>query len=117
MPAAKPQRLSEFYRRLEEAAPVDSRAAALDLLSTTLNVVEDELSGVPYDPDNWQNDQRLYPPRPDSARDVESRPDLTRYRSRGHNTFIRTNGAIEIRTIDGIVQFTKLGLDGRGVEL
>ena len=59
----------------------------------------------------------MYPPEDDSARVVEGRSDLVRYRHRGHNTFIRENGAIEIRDLAGAVLFAKAGADGRGVEL
>jgi hypothetical protein len=45
------------------------------------------------------------------------RPDVTRFRSRGHNTFIRSNGSFEIRTLEEDVEFAKLGADGQGVEL
>jgi hypothetical protein len=59
----------------------------------------------------------MYPPSEDSAREVSGRDDLVRYRSRAHHTYIRDNGAIEIRDISGTVVFSKAGADGEGVEL
>jgi hypothetical protein len=38
---------------------------------------------------------------------------VTRYRSRGHNTLIGDNGAIEIRSIAGSLILFKPGADGR----
>jgi hypothetical protein len=111
------ERLTEIFRRLALAEPAASGTDALDLIALIINQVEDQLSGVPFDPENWQNDGRLYPPQPDSVRMIVNRPDLRRFRSRGHNTFIRSNGAIEIRTLEGYVEFEKLGADGQGVEL
>ncbi len=87
------------------------------LLENALNQVEDELTDVPFDPDEWLNDGRLYPPRADSARRVPGRPDVTRYRSLGHNTWIARNGAIRIVEIanDSTV-LDKPGADGWPVE-
>jgi hypothetical protein len=115
--ATKLERLTEIFRRLALAAPAPSDTDALDLIALIMNQVEDQMSGVPFDPENWRNDGRLYPPQPDSVRIIVDRPDLKRFRSKGHNTFIRSNGAIEIRTLDGYVEFAKLGADGKGVEL
>jgi len=86
-------------------------------LGKILNGVEDEFTDIPFQPNRWQTDGRLYPPEDDNARVVDSRDDLIRYRHRSHNTFIRDNGAIEIQDMEGSVLFEKRGLDGRGVDL
>jgi hypothetical protein len=58
----------------------------------------------------------MYPAHEDSAADVPGHPDVTSYRSRGHETLIRDNGAVEIRVV-GTQQviFERRGADGRGV--
>jgi len=71
---------------------------------------------VPFDPDHWRTDGRLYPFQDDSAADVDGYPNLTSYRSRGHETLIANNGAFEIRDLEsGEVVLHKLGSDGQGV--
>ena len=112
---SKQERLEEIYRRLKASAAANDLDEALELVRLNLNAVEDELSGVPYDPANWQNDGRLYPPLPDSVRPVAGLPGVKRFRSFRHNTFVAVNGAIEIRTIDGTLEFSKFGRDGKGV--
>jgi hypothetical protein len=115
--ATRRERLAEIYRRLELAAPAASDSDALDLIALTMRRVEDQLSDIPFNPQNWRDDGRLYPPQPDSLRMVAGRPDVRRFRSLRHNTFIRSNGAFEIRTLEGDVEFAKYGADGQGVEL
>jgi len=100
---------------LAASPPAGNVDEALELITTLLNAVEDELSGAPNEPTNWQNDGRLYPPLPDSIRAVEGRPGPKRFRSFRHNTFVAGNGAIEIRTIEGTLQISKPGRDGKGV--
>lgn len=103
---------------MQLAQPAASAPQALELLAKTLNQVENELSGIPSQPEQWHNDARMYPPEPDSARDVDGRPDLTRYRSRSHNTFISTNGAILIQTVqDQMIALDKPGADGCKIQL
>ena len=115
MAITKAQRLVEFVRRLRWATPASKAEDAFELIARTLNAVEDEFSGTPFDLDAWQTDGRLYPPQIDSRRAVPGRSDVTRYRSRSHNTFIAENGAIEIQTIDGVVLLSKAGADGESV--
>lgn len=111
----KAERLDEFFRRLAAAPTAADSDEAYRLLCDTLNAVEDELSGEPYDPAAWRTQGRMYPPQADSARRVPDFPAVTRYRSKGHNSFVGTGGAIEIRDTAGRVLFTKAGADGKGV--
>jgi hypothetical protein len=113
----KEQRFAVFLLRLAELPFARSKDEAFEQLSRTLNAVEDEFTDIPFEPGNFQTDGRMYPPQADSEREVAGRMDIIRFRSRGHNTFIRDNGAIEIRHIEGTVMFSKHGYDGLGVEL
>jgi hypothetical protein len=109
----KAERFTEFLRRLGAAPAASSFTEAFRQLGDILNAVEDELTSIPSDPANWQNDGRLYPPQPDSARTVPGRSDVTRFRSRAHNSLIGDNGAIEIRALSGRPILAKAGTDGR----
>lgn len=113
---SKEERFQELLRRLLAADKVESASAALALIGDTLAAVEDEMTDLPNMPENWQTDGRMYPPQSDHARGVDGHPGLTRYRSRGHNTFIRDNGAIEIQNLKGHVLLSKPGKDQRGVD-
>jgi hypothetical protein len=115
--SSRDERFAAFLKRLIAAPPVNTAREAFDLVCDTLNEVEDELTDIPYHPVNRGTDGRMYPPQPDSARDLPGRADLVRYRSRGHNTYIRDNGAIEIRDLVGNVVLSKSGSDGLGVKL
>lgn len=112
------ERLDEFFRRLIAAPAARNRDEALDLIGRILAEVEDELTGIPKDPDppRRPTDGRMYPPLADSIRDVPGKPQVKRFRSRAHNTLIGINGAIEIRAIPDKLQLTKAGADGRKVE-
>ena len=120
---SRQERFAEFLGRLEQAPAASTFGQAYELMCRTLNEVEDELSGIPYDPASWRTDGRMYPPEPDSERKVPDRRTVKRFRHRGHNTLIGENGAIEIRTavageIDmssGEAVLSKAGADGRTV--
>jgi hypothetical protein len=112
----KGERLALFYERLQAATAASSHDEAYALLCSTLNAVENEHSGVPFNPDNWQTDGRMYPPQQDRASRVEGFPEVIRYGSFRHNTFIASNGAIEVRIIaTDAVHFVKPGANGKGV--
>lgn len=111
---SKEDRLAEFFRRLTEAPAAQTADAAKELLAGVLNEVENEMTDIPYDPEQWASDGRLYPVLDDNWEDL---PDGRWVgRSRGHQTFVGANGAIEIkRRSDGHVEFAKPGADGKGV--
>ena len=94
---SKHERLKIFTDRLNAAECVSNDSDALELLSSILNVVEDEFTSIPYSPEEWDSDGRMYPPQKDSKRTVSD--EISRYRNRNHNTFISSTGAIKIVSI------------------
>lgn len=113
---SKEERFEEFLRRLGNAPPAKTFDEAYSQLFNILNEVEDEMSSVPYNPENWQTDGRLYPPLPDSVRAVPDHPLVRRFRSRKHNTFIGENGSIEIQVVTSKATiFSKPSEDGKRV--
>jgi hypothetical protein len=91
-----------------------SHDAALQLMSHVMNAVEDELSGVPYDPGRSHLDGRLYPP----SEEFEVASDIAGsrcYRQRGHKTYISPSGAIRISRLDGQMLTAKPAADGTEV--
>lgn len=116
MLASKPERLAELLRRLGELPSAASFDEARKQIEDTLNAVEDDMSGVPFNPDAWLTDGRMYPVRDDNVRGVKGHPSVKRLRSTGHHTYLGQNGAIrieEVRTKE--VLFDKPGRDGRRV--
>lgn len=115
MEVPKHERLAEFFRRLSAAPKAETLEEAVGQLSGILNAVEDQMTGIPADPDNWRDDGRIYPPQPDSMYPVPDHPRVRRFRSLGHNTYIGANGSLEIVALDGTIELSKPGGDGRGV--
>lgn len=115
MEVSRRERLNEFYRRLARAPAAGSFQEARQQQIDILNGVEDELTDIPYDPERWALDGRMYPPQNDSMKRMPEHSGVRRFRSFRHYTYIGENGAIEITGTDGVVEFHKNGRDGRGV--
>jgi hypothetical protein len=110
----KHERVREFLRRLAAAPPAATEEAALELIATLMNAVEDELSGEPYndvDASTMRAAARMYPPLADSRRSTML-SGVSQYGTRRHQVLIASNGAIEIRNDDGTVELSKAGTDG-----
>jgi hypothetical protein len=116
MSPPKKERLREIFRRLRDLPPASSFDEVLRQLTETMNTVEDELSGVPYNPALWRSDGRMYPPQREMERRAKGKRGVRVFRSVAHRTYISRNGAIEIQLLDGTRVFQKLGADGKGVE-
>jgi hypothetical protein len=112
---SKQERFTEFIRRLGEATPASSAPEALAQLSQILNEVEDLLTEIPYNPHTWMSDGRMYPPQIDNKRST-AHPEVDRYRSRSHNTFIGHHGAIQIVSLpQNVIILDKPGMNGMKV--
>lgn len=108
------ERFALFIREMNEAAPAATLEEARTLLETVLNRIEDLHSGADFNPSNWRNDGRLYPPQDDREIDA-GRDDVRTFRTVGHYVSFAANGAIRIvalrSAVDDIV-LDKPGLNG-----
>lgn len=116
---SKAERLAEFFRRLSEAEAASSFDEAYGLLCSTLDRVEDEMSGLPNEPERWMAWDRMFPPQSDRMSSVEG-CDVKRFDNLRHITYIAANGAIEIRSkrrTHGAIEvhFSKAGSDGQNI--
>lgn len=120
MSISKQERLRVFFERLLVAPPASNHSDAVALFETTLNGVEDEMSGVPYDLSNSPQDGRMYPPQPDNVKPYLNQAGATvgtRHRSTWHITWVGANGAIKIASArDKAILLDKSGQDGRKVD-
>jgi len=111
------ERLRAIQVRLQAAERVSTHDEAFVLLTRIVNEYEDEHSGIPYEPGAARTtpDGRIYPPEPDSEK-PSSVPGARRYRTRGHNVYIGSNGAIAFENVkSGVIEFSKPGSDGEEV--
>jgi hypothetical protein len=100
-------------RRLSAAAPFESGVAARTALGDIMRTVEDELSGIPENPNAAiaQTDGRMYPP--DDRFEVETHCAKVRlFKQLRHRTFIGQAGAIQIVRSDGTIEIDLAGSDG-----
>jgi hypothetical protein len=115
-PKSRAERVRLFCELLESWPAAADEAQAYSRLSQALMQIEDLHTNVPYNPSNWSRDGRMYPPAPDH-RHATSNPAVFRYRSRQHNTFIGSNGALKIVDIKtSAVLIDKAGQDGTRVD-
>lgn len=115
MEVPKQQRLQEIYRRLAEAPAAGTFAEMRRQLNDVINAVEDQLGRIPYNPENWRHDGRIYPVEDDNVFEVTGHPRVTLLRARKNLVYIGDNGSAEIRNASGDVAFRKPGIDGLGV--
>lgn len=111
------ERLAVFYERLRAAPACASHDEAFAMIAKTLTEVEDEFSGVPNQIENHLHDGRMYPPLPDNTFTVKGRPELTRYRSRGHQIYISDQGAVLIVRADELIDLSKASSRGEEITL
>lgn len=112
------ERLQVFFRRLTNAKAANTADEARSLLDAVLKGVEDEHSGIPYNPLSADimsmADGRMYPPRDDSERGSTGR--FRRFRTKGNIVYFGMNGSIRIESLHGTVFVDKPGGDGKTVE-
>lgn len=116
---SKTERLAEFFRRLSEAGAASSFDGAYQLLCSTLAQVEDEMSGLPNEPERWMTLDRMFPPQSDRMSSVEG-CDVKRFENLRHISYIAAKGAIEIRSKrrrNGAIEvhFSKAGSNGQSL--
>jgi hypothetical protein len=115
MQVPKSERLQEIYRQLARAPAAGTFTEMREQLAHIINAVEDQLSGMPYNPANWRTDGRIYPVQEDKVFDVAKHPRVTLLRARKNLVYIGDNGSIEIQDASGCVTIHKPGSDGLGV--
>lgn len=93
----KSERFALFVQELRKAAAAASFEEARQLVESVLNSVEDRYSGVPFRPDQWRDDGRMYPPQDDAER-KSAMVGVRVFRTRGHRVWIAVNGALRITT-------------------
>ena len=72
----KGERIAELIRRLEASPAVGNAEDALHLVTTVLEDIEDQHSGVPNDLSSAMADERIWPPIAKYHFAINDRPDL-----------------------------------------
>ncbi len=107
----RPERLAEFYRRLQAQPPSTTAENALARVRDTLDEVEDAFSGIPKSdppPPPGQLDGRMYPPLDDYIRRLADGG--IKARTQGHDIRIGPDGRITIKKrTTGQVEFQQPG--------
>jgi hypothetical protein len=112
--AKKRERLDEILRRLRGAHPFADGGVARMTLEEVMRGVEDEMSGIPENPNSAiaPRDGRMYPP--DDQFEIESgSPFVRTFKQTRHRTSFGVNGSVLIVTSDGTVECDLPGLDGK----
>jgi hypothetical protein len=113
----KRERLQLIQERLEKAPCASTHDEAFTMLANIVNEVENEHSGVPYDPTAWMADGRIYPPQLDSKRACQVQF-ACRYRTKGHHVFIGDHGAVVFQSVATMrIEFSKPGWDGQELQI
>lgn len=58
----KSERIHLLFNQLNQAAPASSISEAIDQVEKTLDSIENQFSGLPYNRDNWGKGGRMYLP-------------------------------------------------------
>jgi hypothetical protein len=115
--AEKHVRLGEILQRLRKAAPFGKAFDARLALEEIINDVEDEMSGIPADPNAATAvvaDGRIYPPH-DRFQISSGNADIVTFRQKGHRTSFGKNGSILIVSAVGATVLDLPGVDQRTV--
>lgn len=117
MPASKAERLKAILIQLEVAGPFSDGVSARDALAEIMERVEDQMSGVPSNPNSVTapTDGRMYPP--DDRFEISSGSSNVRtFKHVRHRTSIGKNGAVMITLPSGEILFNKPGLNGKTID-
>ena len=117
MVATKRERLDRILKALSQSAPFRTGAIAREALHRIMTEVEDQLSGIPANPDaaTSRADGRMYPP--DDRYEIHSGCEQVRaFKQTRHLTSFGTNGAVKIVFSDGTIEVDLPGADGRTVQ-
>ena len=122
MATTKRERILEFFKRLKAAGPFSTGSEALAELACVMTEVEDELSGIPKNPQAaaGPDDGRMYPPLDHTYVVLSPHSGVQIYKHVSHLTYltyIGENGALKITNrYDGAIEMDLSGGDGRTID-